>query len=546
DQPLALKRNTSALFRVLSGKFWLWLNFTSSWDSEEVRWICKRAGIRRSHLFNYFSILRLIRPTYLAKYAKDKYDKLTSEEQEQAQRIFVQLVYPDQGNKHTRRRANRAELGEDNWHLVTCNEGLADSRLVVTSVDDVKQETVEIVHEALIQNWDDLQKWIENDRKFRTWQEGLRFAIRQWQQSGKDQGALLRGRQLFEAEDWLQRRRTDLEAEREYIEVSVEERNVQIQRELKWTELELKLELDQVKRDLARRTMFGALGVLIGLVGVFYYFQAEEIRFQSQLTQIIIEGGESLDSLKFLPKVLRRANRTASQQNIDEAIGLYQKTITAAQNLKKAIIDRPQEFHPQVKNKQEVQQIWDKAESSLVEIVLKHRFPQLEEELKNGRFGRYKTYKKEPDDEEKATLFKDECDKFHSETEKTISTALEERCQLIEPTDFKEKHTDGALKTTYKILITSYGIGADLDKNGQINNPYESERMPCEILKKIEELWRKYTDNRCGWLSSLKSERDRYIELDCQVLNQETLISSTISRPYWYTFKRVTECQKKD
>ncbi|NEO31699.1 MAG: hypothetical protein F6K36_14935 [Symploca sp. SIO3C6] len=171
----------------------------------------------------------------LAKYAKDKYDKLTSKEQEQAQRIFVQLVYPGEGNKHTRRRANRAELGEDNWHLVTCNEGLADSRLVVTSVDDAKQETVEIVHEALIQNWDDLQKWIENDRKFRTWQEGLRFAIRQWQQSGKDKGALLRGRQLFEAKDWLQRRRIDLEAEREYIEVSVEERNVEIQRELKRT-----------------------------------------------------------------------------------------------------------------------------------------------------------------------------------------------------------------------------------------------------------------------------------------------------------------------
>jgi hypothetical protein len=84
---------------------------------------------------------------------------------------------------------------------------LADARLVVSSRDEVAgEETVEIVHEALIGGWERLNHWIEVDRSFRTWQERLRASRRQWEASGKDVGALLRGAPLAEAEGWLQSR----------------------------------------------------------------------------------------------------------------------------------------------------------------------------------------------------------------------------------------------------------------------------------------------------------------------------------------------------
>ncbi len=164
----------------------------------------------------------------LADYADDEYNKLTSEEQKQARRIFVQLVRPGEGTEDTRRLANRTELGEENWDLVTRKDGLADSRLVVTGRNNSEQETVEVVHEALIQNWGQLRQWMETDRDFRAWQERLRSAKTQWEATNQDRGSLLRGVFLVEAEEKLEERREDLIAEEEFIRQSIQERDRQI------------------------------------------------------------------------------------------------------------------------------------------------------------------------------------------------------------------------------------------------------------------------------------------------------------------------------
>ena len=106
-------------------------------------------------------------------------------EQAAARQVFVQLVRPGEGTEDTRRVAARSELGEEHWRLV---QHLADKRLVVTGRDATGVETVEVVHEALIRGWGQLQGWMEADRAFRTWQERMRAALRQWQDSGRDEG----------------------------------------------------------------------------------------------------------------------------------------------------------------------------------------------------------------------------------------------------------------------------------------------------------------------------------------------------------------------
>lgn len=78
--------------------------------------------------------------------ADREYEKLSDADGERVRRIFVQLVRPGEGMEDTRRIATKAELGEQNWSLV---KHLADVRLVVTSRGP-SQETVEVVHEALI------------------------------------------------------------------------------------------------------------------------------------------------------------------------------------------------------------------------------------------------------------------------------------------------------------------------------------------------------------------------------------------------------------
>lgn len=156
----------------------------------------------------------------LAHYADEVYAGLSPAQQLQARRLFIQLVRPGEGTEDTRRRASRSELGEASWTLA---RRLADARLVVTGRDSRGEETGELVHEALIRGWSKLRGWMEADRSFRAWQERLRLAARQWQASGQDDGALLRGSLLAEAEAWLAERPGDLsQADCAFIQASVD------------------------------------------------------------------------------------------------------------------------------------------------------------------------------------------------------------------------------------------------------------------------------------------------------------------------------------
>jgi WD40 repeat protein len=155
----------------------------------------------------------------LARYADEQYARLQPHDQAAVRRIFVQLVRPGEGTEDTRRLATKAELGEDRWALV---KQLADTRLVVTSQDGGKQETVEVVHEALIRHWGELRGWIATDREFLTWQGRLRGVMQQWEATNRDEGALLRGAALVEAGERLQKRGEDLNpAEQGFIQASL-------------------------------------------------------------------------------------------------------------------------------------------------------------------------------------------------------------------------------------------------------------------------------------------------------------------------------------
>ncbi|KAF3888330.1 MULTISPECIES: nSTAND1 domain-containing NTPase [Nostocales] len=157
--------------------------------------------------------------TAVASYAEQVYARLNESEKEQARRIFLQLVRLGEGTEETRRLATREEVGNGNWNLVI---RLASDRLVVTGRDDATgKETVEIVHEALIREWERLRQWIELDRDFQTWLQGLRSAMYQWHINGRDDDSLLRGKPLADAEEWMQKRASELVSERAFIEASL-------------------------------------------------------------------------------------------------------------------------------------------------------------------------------------------------------------------------------------------------------------------------------------------------------------------------------------
>ncbi|MEM7030803.1 MAG: BTAD domain-containing putative transcriptional regulator, partial [Chloroflexota bacterium] len=177
----------------------------------------------------------------LAQYAEQIYAQLGQANQVQMRRILLQLVQPGDGTRDTRRLALKTDLGPSGWEMV---HYLADQRLVVTGTDAAGNDIAEVIHEALIHSWDRLQQWLNEDRSFRLWQEQLRLRHRQWQEAREDEGGLLQGSILIEAQEWLNRRGQDLsDTEVTFIEAGSSLK----QKQEKMLEAQRQQELDQMQ-----------------------------------------------------------------------------------------------------------------------------------------------------------------------------------------------------------------------------------------------------------------------------------------------------------
>jgi uncharacterized protein YjbI with pentapeptide repeats len=136
----------------------------------------------------------------LANHAEEIYSRLNKEEKEQAQQIFVQLVQPSEDTEDTRRLVTRVEIGDARWNLITRPKGLADCRLVVTGRNEqTGEETVEVVHEALIREWQRLRQWIDSDRKKLLQKREIEAQAKRWKEEKELKDYLLQGKQLRDA-----------------------------------------------------------------------------------------------------------------------------------------------------------------------------------------------------------------------------------------------------------------------------------------------------------------------------------------------------------
>ncbi|WP_414583055.1 eIF2A-related protein [Scytonema sp. PCC 10023] len=220
----------------------------------------------------------------LGKYAKEVYDKIAQEyHPKQIRRVFTQLVRPGEttGTEDTRRLATRQEIGEENWELVT-RLNSEDMRLVVIGYEEAtSEETVEVVHEALILGWGRLREWMKSDRTFRTWQERLRGAMRQWEVTNNDEGALLHGASLAEAEDWLQQRREEVSpSERVFIELSLGLRDRLRREEQERRQRELEQERKARKAAQTRTGVAIASTILVSAAAIFAINQWNQVQKQ--------------------------------------------------------------------------------------------------------------------------------------------------------------------------------------------------------------------------------------------------------------------------
>jgi TIR domain len=135
----------------------------------------------------------------LAGEAQRIYKSLTPNEQEIARRVFLGLVQLGEGTKDTRRRIKLEQLIHQDEQVQKVIDQFAsrDTRLI-TLADGNGAKTVEVTHEALFDNWQQLKDWLNDDaaRKDLRFQRRLDNAVMVWQEHGRPEGNLWRSPDL--------------------------------------------------------------------------------------------------------------------------------------------------------------------------------------------------------------------------------------------------------------------------------------------------------------------------------------------------------------
>jgi uncharacterized protein YjbI with pentapeptide repeats len=113
--------------------------------------------------------------------------------------VFLRLVTLGNGNiPNTRRIATHAEIGADNWQKIVVP--LSTERLLKTTVDEkTQEETVEVIHETLIQSWQRLTGWIEDYRHELERIAEIEAAAIKWDRNKRSKQDLWGGKKLKEA-----------------------------------------------------------------------------------------------------------------------------------------------------------------------------------------------------------------------------------------------------------------------------------------------------------------------------------------------------------
>lgn len=472
----------------------------------------------------------------LALHAQDVYDKLNSKEQRIAKRIFLELTQLGAGTEDTRRQVLKQDLlahggpetgfFDENTSLKLADsiknpvslvdsealvesviQQLAAAKLIVTSelVQGLTPTaTVDVVHEALIRHWPLLRRWVEENREKLLRQRAIEAAALEWQQQGEPEelAYLLQGPKLAEAESFLHSEFEGISLSKlgkEYIIVSQAARDDLFKQEEERRQRELQQE--RRARIAAQRMTGAAIASLLVIVvsGGFAWLQRQQsLRIIQDVSAGIDVGTPQL--LSILPDFLRIADGHRNGGDVERALSYYRKILTEADKLLKPSPNQQVKLQPQEQKK--LQDISLKAEKSLVETIQKNRLPQLEEQLKNGQIGK-----------------------------------LLDNTSLL---SYEKQYTEGALRTTYAILMREVGAKADLNDDGELKTHEEAEHLPCETLKAIDALWRKYTQNYCGWYD----KKSAYNALQCKKLDGLTLTSKIlIIPPYDAAINRLNSCK---
>jgi ABC-type branched-subunit amino acid transport system substrate-binding protein len=202
----------------------------------------------------------------LAGKAQRIYDSLESTEQKIARRVFLGLVQLGEGVKDTRRRTELSRLISHRDSLDQLRDVIGefahpDERLITLSnngrEDNKREETAEVTHEALFENWQQLRDWLEYSRSDLRFQRRLDEAAMIWKDHGKPEGNLWRSPNLDLLRDFHERAGNDLTPlQLEFFQDSIDAENAQKQADKDLAQANLTAA--ERERDLAQANLTAA------------------------------------------------------------------------------------------------------------------------------------------------------------------------------------------------------------------------------------------------------------------------------------------------
>lgn len=160
----------------------------------------------------------------LATRAEALLETFSDEEQALVRQLLLHLVRVGEGSPDTRRRVRLDELAGaagPPQRAAALLESLVEARLLTTSPMAAGEAGVELSHEALLEAWPTLRRWIEEARADLRQQGRVEEAARHWEAEGRHPDYLWGGLPLASAEAWLARAAPVLEARaRNFLEAS--------------------------------------------------------------------------------------------------------------------------------------------------------------------------------------------------------------------------------------------------------------------------------------------------------------------------------------
>ncbi|HEX6398931.1 MAG TPA: hypothetical protein VF108_00495, partial [Actinomycetota bacterium] len=152
--------------------------------------------------------------------------------------VFLRLVSLGEGRRDTRRRVTRTELDElgvEEAAIHRVLDAFGGHRFLTFDRDpSTREPTVEIAHEAMLDDWTRLRGWIDEAREDLRQAGRLSRAAAEWRASDHDPSFLMRGARLERADEWLRTTGLALGAnERAYVKASIDLRDREAKEEVR-------------------------------------------------------------------------------------------------------------------------------------------------------------------------------------------------------------------------------------------------------------------------------------------------------------------------